>query len=71
MRSEIESVRSGSQQAEKVVALEGQIQELEAEASKLLKALDSIKEAKAEAERSERKRAEEAAKEVARQVSLY
>lgn len=51
-----------------VQALESQIAELEAEASKLLKALDSLKESKAEADRAESKRAEEASKEIATQV---
>jgi septal ring factor EnvC (AmiA/AmiB activator) len=51
-----------------VQALESQITELEAEASKLLKALDSLKESKAEADRAESKRAEETSKEIATQV---
>ncbi|WVR00235.1 hypothetical protein IAU59_007377 [Kwoniella sp. CBS 9459] len=67
LRSEIESVRSGSQQAEKVKALESQIAELEAEASRLLRALDQIKEGKAESERVAKKQAEDAAKELASQ----
>ncbi|WVQ84708.1 hypothetical protein IAT38_006864 [Cryptococcus sp. DSM 104549] len=67
LRSEIESVRSGSQQAEKVKALESQIAELEAEASRILRALDSVKEAKAESERLAKKHAEEAAREIASQ----
>lgn len=49
-------------------SLEGQISELESEASRLLRALDTAKEAKAEVERTERKRAEELAREVATQV---
>ncbi|WWC91645.1 uncharacterized protein L201_006591 [Kwoniella dendrophila CBS 6074] len=67
LRSEIESVRSGSQQVEKVKALESQIEELEAEASRLLKALDQIKEQKAESEKTAKKKADELAKEVASQ----
>ncbi|WVR07736.1 hypothetical protein IAU60_004779 [Kwoniella sp. DSM 27419] len=67
LRSEIESVRSGSQQAEKVKALESQITELEAEASRLLRALEQIKESKAESERTAKKQAEEASREIASQ----
>ncbi|KAK8853171.1 hypothetical protein IAR55_003872 [Kwoniella newhampshirensis] len=67
LRSEIESVRSGSQQAEKVKALESQITELEAEASRILRALDSVKEAKADSERVAKKQVEDAAKELAAQ----
>jgi homeobox protein cut-like len=52
-----------------VKSLEGQISELESEASRLLRALDTAKEAKAEVERTERKRAEELAREVSTQVS--
>ncbi len=51
----------------RVTTLETQISELEAEASRLLKALDSLKEAKAESERTEKKRAEESAKEIVTQ----
>lgn len=51
-----------------VKALESQISELEAEASRLLRTLDSIKEAKAEIERTEKRKAEEAARELANQV---
>ncbi|WWC64644.1 uncharacterized protein I303_107255 [Kwoniella dejecticola CBS 10117] len=69
LRSEIESVRSGSQQAEKVKALESQIQELEAEASRLLRALDQIKEQKAESDRIAKKKEDELAKEVASQTT--
>ncbi|WWD19588.1 hypothetical protein CI109_104049 [Kwoniella shandongensis] len=69
LRSEIESVRSGSQQAEKVKALESQITELEAEASRILRALESVKEAKAESERVAKKQAEEAAKELVSQTA--
>lgn len=54
-----------------VQALESQITELEAEASKLLKALDSLKESKAEADRAESKRAEEASREIATHVSHH
>lgn len=45
--------------------LEDQIGELEAEASRLLRALEHAKDAKAEAERSEKRRVDEAAREVA------
>ncbi|WRT70279.1 uncharacterized protein IL334_007277 [Kwoniella shivajii] len=69
LRSEIESVRSGSQQAEKVKALESQIEELEAEASRLLRALDQIKEQKSESERAARKKEDELSKEVASQAT--
>nr|XP_019003298.1 homeobox protein cut-like protein [Kwoniella mangroviensis CBS 8507]OCF66759.1 homeobox protein cut-like protein [Kwoniella mangroviensis CBS 8507] len=69
LRSEIESVRSGSQQAEKVKALESQIEELEAEASRLLRALDQIKEQKAESEKAAKKKEDELAKEVASQAT--
>jgi homeobox protein cut-like len=48
----------------RVKALETQITELEAEASRLLRALDSLKEAKAEQERESSKKAEEATKEI-------
>ncbi|WVW86102.1 hypothetical protein I302_108141 [Kwoniella bestiolae CBS 10118] len=67
LRSEIESVRSGSQQAEKVKALESQIEEHEAEASRLLRALDQIKEQKSESEKAAKKKEDELAKEVASQ----
>ena len=53
----------------RVKSLEGQISELESEASRLLRALDTAKEAKAEVERTERKRAEELSREVTTQVS--
>jgi homeobox protein cut-like len=53
-----------------VKALESQISELEAEASRLLRALDQAKEAKAEVERTQRKKAEDATKEIASQVNL-
>ncbi|KAK4689850.1 homeobox protein cut-like, partial [Tremellales sp. Uapishka_1] len=69
LRADIESVRSGSQQAERVKALEGQISELEAEASRLLRALDSLKEAKFEVERSAKKKVEESAKDLAAQAA--
>lgn len=52
----------------RVKSLESQISELEAEASRLLRALDSSKEAKAEVGRTERRKADEAAKELASQV---
>ncbi|RXK36992.1 homeobox protein cut-like [Tremella mesenterica] len=69
LRSEIESVRSGSAQADRVKALESQISELEAEASRLLKALELVKEAKAESERSQQRRLDETAKELASQAA--
>ncbi|ORX40652.1 CASP C terminal-domain-containing protein [Kockovaella imperatae] len=69
LRSEIESVRSGSAHAERVKSLESQIQELEAEASKLLRALDQAQDAKAEAERNVEKRSEQTAKDLAAQAS--
>lgn len=49
----------------RVKAQEDQIAELEAEASRLLRALDQAKDGKAEAERAEKRRAEEAARELA------
>ena len=52
----------------RVKTLETQITELEAEASRLLRALDGMKEAKAEGENAERRRVEERAKEMATQV---
>ncbi|WOO82006.1 Protein CASP [Vanrija pseudolonga] len=69
LRSEIETVRSGSQQAEKVKAQENHIAELEAEASRLLRALDQSKEAKAEVERGEKRRLDDAARESAQQAT--
>lgn len=48
--------------------LESQISELEAEASRLLRTLDSIKDAKAEVERTEKKKADDAVRELATQV---
>lgn len=51
-----------------VKTLESQITDLESEASRLLRALDSAKEAKSDVERTEKKRADEAAKELAVQV---
>ena len=48
----------------RVKSLENQISELEAEASRLLRALDSIKEAKAESERELKKKAEDSTKEI-------
>lgn len=70
LRSEIESVKSGSGQADRVKQLETQISELEAEASRLLRALDQVKEAKAEGERSMKKKVDEATKEAAGHVSI-
>ncbi|WVO21140.1 uncharacterized protein IAS62_002445 [Cryptococcus decagattii] len=64
LRSEIESVRSGSQQAGRVKALEAQISELEAEASRVLAALDAANDAKTEADHQFKKQAEESAKEI-------
>jgi len=69
LRSEIESVKSGSGQADRVKQLETQISELEAEASRLLRALDQVKESKAEGERAMKKKVDEAAKEAASHVS--
>lgn len=63
LRSEIESVRSGSGQADRVKKLESQISDLEAEASRLLRALDQSKDAMAESERQAKRRADESAKE--------
>ena len=51
-----------------VRALESQISELETEASRLLRALDSTKEAKADAERAEKRKVDEALKDLAFQV---
>lgn len=53
----------------RVKALESQISELEAEASRLLRALDTVKDAKAEVERTDKKKADDAAKEIATQAS--
>ena len=53
----------------RVKTLETQISELEAEASRLLRALETLKESKAESERAEKKRAEEQAKEIATQAA--
>lgn len=53
----------------RVKAQEDQIAELEAEASRLLRALDQAKEGRAEAERAEKRRAEEAARELANQTA--
>lgn len=47
--------------------LESQISELESEASRLLKALEQVKEAKAESEQSLRRKTDEAEKELAKQ----
>lgn len=69
LRSEIESVKSGSGQADRVKQLETQISELEAEASRLLRALDQVKEAKADGERSMKKKVDDATKEAASHVS--
>ena len=52
----------------RVKALEGQISELEAEASRLLRALDTAKEARTEAERTEKRKSDEAAKDSSMQV---
>lgn len=49
-------------------SLESQISDLESEASRLLRALDQAKESKADVERTEKKRADDAAKELAVQV---
>lgn len=68
LRSEIESVKSGSGQADRVKALENQISELEAEASRLLRALDQVKAAKTESERTLQKKVDEAVKEAANHV---
>nr|ODN99957.1 homeobox protein cut-like [Cryptococcus depauperatus CBS 7855] len=64
LRSEVESVRSGSQQSAKIGALETQISELEAEASRILSALDMAKETQQQTERQLSKQAEDSAKEV-------
>jgi len=48
--------------------LESQISELEAEASRLLRALDSVKEVKVEVERTEKRKADDAAKELQKQA---
>ncbi|EKC99410.1 vacuole transport-related protein [Trichosporon asahii var. asahii CBS 8904] len=69
LRSEIETVRSGSQQAEKVKQQEDQIAELEAEASRLLRALEAAKDAKTDVEKSEKKRVDDAAREIATQAA--
>ncbi len=53
----------------RVKALEGQITELEAEASRLLRALDQMKEAKFEVERSYKRKEEEAAREASSQAA--
>lgn len=52
---------------DRVKTLESQITELEAEASRLLRTLDSLKESKAEVEQAAKKRAEETAKEISTQ----
>lgn len=52
-----------------VRALETQISELEAEAARLLRALDAAKEAESEARRREQKKATDSEKEVASLVS--
>ncbi|GAA5935894.1 uncharacterized protein JCM15063_001840 [Sporobolomyces koalae] len=44
LRSEIEAVRSGSDSAAKVIALESQIADLESESSRLIRSLDAQKE---------------------------
>ncbi|KAG8863525.1 hypothetical protein FRB96_008265 [Tulasnella sp. 330] len=65
LRAEIEAVRSGSDSAERVRVLEGQVAELEAESAKLLQAFESQKVLTAEAGAMVRKKTEEAAKELA------
>ncbi|KLT45785.1 putative Golgi vesicle transport-related protein [Cutaneotrichosporon oleaginosum] len=69
LRAEIETARSGSQQADRVKEQEDHIAELEAEASRLLRALDMVKDQKAEVERAEKKRADDAAREIANQAA--
>jgi len=53
----------------RVKQLEDQVAELEAEASRLLRAHDQVKEAKAEEERAAKKRLDDAARESANQVA--
>lgn len=48
---------------------EDHIAELEAEASRLLRALDMVKDQRAEAERAEKKRADDAARELSNQAA--
>ncbi|EJU04049.1 Golgi vesicle transport-related protein [Dacryopinax primogenitus] len=64
LRAEIEAVRSGSETADKVKALENQIAELEAETARLLQAFDAQKEARLEAESSARRKIEEFTRDV-------
>lgn len=71
LRSEIESVRSGSEQQGKVKALETQIEELEAEAGRMLTLLEEIKSAKTEIEIQARRQREEAKREIASLTSEF
>ncbi len=64
LRAEIEAVRSGSESAGKVTALEAQISDLQTEASRLIRSLDSQKESTAEESKAAAKRADELLKEV-------
>lgn len=58
-------MKSGSGQADRVKALESQISELEAEASRLLRALDQVKESKLDSEKTLQRKVDEAVKEAA------
>ncbi|KIO32240.1 hypothetical protein M407DRAFT_18809 [Tulasnella calospora MUT 4182] len=69
LRAEIEAVRSGSDAADRVKALETQISELERESAQLLQTLEAQKTTTAEIEATAQKRVDEAAKELAQKAS--
>ncbi|KAG8912989.1 hypothetical protein FRC00_003305 [Tulasnella sp. 408] len=69
LRAEIEAVRSGSDAADRVKALETQISELERESARLLQALEAQKTTTAEVEATAQKKADEAARELAQKAS--
>ncbi|CED82054.1 Transcription factor/CCAAT displacement protein CDP1 [Phaffia rhodozyma] len=64
LRAEIESVKSGSQYAERVKQLESQVSELESESTRLLRALDLEKDSRSSSEKTLRKKIEDLNKEI-------
>ncbi|KAK4694877.1 homeobox protein cut-like, partial [Phenoliferia sp. Uapishka_3] len=64
LRAEIEAVRSGSESASRVEALESQITDLQSEASRLIRSLDTSKETTDKERKELEKRVEELEKEV-------
>lgn len=64
LRSEIESVRSGSEGAEKTKQLESQLTDLESECARLLRTLEQVKSSKQQVEQEASKRKEQVEKDL-------